>query len=73
MARLPVISGAQAIKAFHRAGWRAVRQSSSHVIMIKEGKETTLSVPIHSTLKRGLLRRLIRDSGMSVDEFVDKL
>jgi len=73
MARLPVISGAQAIKAFHRAGWRAVRQSSSHVIMVKEGKDTTLSIPTHPTLKRGLLRRLIRDAGMSVDEFVAEL
>jgi len=29
MARLPVVSGAEAIKAFHRAGWRVVRQSGS--------------------------------------------
>jgi len=73
MARLPVISGAVAIKAFHRAGWRAVRQSASHVIMVREGREATLSIPVHPTLKRGLLRRLIRDAGMSVGEFVDKL
>ena len=45
MARLPVISGADAIKAFHRAGWRAVRQSGSHVVMVKEGEDVTLSVP----------------------------
>ena len=73
MARLPVISGAEAIKAFHRAGWRAVRQSGSHVVLTKEGEDATLSVPLHRELKRGLLRRLIRDAGLTVDEFVGNL
>ncbi len=73
MARLPVVSGADAIKAFHRAGWRAVRQSGRHVVMTKEGREATLSIPLHRELKRGLLRALIRDAGMNVDEFVDLL
>jgi predicted RNA binding protein YcfA (HicA-like mRNA interferase family) len=39
MARLPVISGAKAIKAFHRDGLRVVRQSGSHVILVKEGRD----------------------------------
>jgi len=73
MARLPVISGADAIKAFHREGWRVVRQSGSHVIMVKEGRDETLSIPLHRELKRGLLRRLIRDAGLSVEEFADRL
>lgn len=73
MARLPVISGAEAIKAFHRTGWRAVRQSGSHVVMIKEAEDATLSIPLHRELKRGLLRKLIRDAGLTVDEFVEEL
>ena len=73
MARLPVISGADAIKAFHGAGWRAARQSGSHVVMVKEGEDVTLSIPLRRELKRGLLRALIRDAGMSVDEFVELL
>jgi len=73
MARLPVISGADAIKAFHRTGWRAVRQSGSHVVMVKAGADATLSIPLRPELKRGLLRALIRDAGISVDEFVELL
>ena len=73
MARLPVISGAEAIKAFHRGGWRAVRQSGGHVVMVKEGEEATLSIPLHRELKRGLLRHLIRDAGLTVDAFVAHL
>ncbi|HKZ63308.1 MAG TPA: type II toxin-antitoxin system HicA family toxin [Thermoplasmata archaeon] len=73
MVRLPVVSGAAAIKAFSRAGWRAVRQSGSHVILVKEGMDVTLSVPVHATVKRGLLRRLLRDARMTVEEFVEQL
>jgi hypothetical protein len=32
--------------------------------------EVTLSILLHRELKRGTLRILIRDSGLTVDEFV---
>ena len=70
MAKLPVISGHDAIKAFRKAGYTSSRQTASHVIMEKAGMEVTLSVPLHKELKRGTLRNLIRDSGLSMDEFV---
>jgi len=41
--------------------------------MVKEGEDVTLSIPLRRELKRGLLRALIRDAGMSVDEFVELL
>jgi len=44
------ISGYDALKAFKRAGWVFVRQSSSHMIMTKSGSEITLSVPDHKHL-----------------------
>ncbi len=73
MPKLPVISGAKAIKAFSRAGWRVARQKGSHVQMVKEGHEAILTVPIHSELRHGTLRGLIRDAGLTVEEFVDLL
>ena len=70
MADLPSISGKEAVKAFERAGWATVRIGSSrHVIMKKKGMATTLSVPDHRILDRGLLRALIRDAFLSVEEF----
>jgi len=39
------------------------------MILTKEGKEATLSVPDHRELGRGLLRSLIRDAGLTVKEF----
>ena len=67
---LPVISGKEALKAFEKAGWKFVRIGSSrHMIMKKEGIFTTLSIPDHKVLDLGLLRSLIRDAYLSIDEF----
>lgn len=73
MAKLPVISGAKAVRAFERAGWRQDRQRGSHVVMLKEGEMASLSVPQHRELAPGTLRSLIRAARMTVDEFADLL
>ena len=70
MAQLPAVSGAEAVRAFKRAGWREDRQRGSHVILIKTGHHATLSIPQHRELAPGTLRALIRASGLSVEEFV---
>jgi len=70
MAGLPVISGKEAVKAFEKDGWKVIRRAKSrHVIMKKEGMPTTLSIPDHRVLDRGLLRALIRDAYISVKRF----
>jgi len=73
MSRLPVCSGAKAIRAFERAGWNRDRQKGDHVILFKPGAVIVLTVPLHKELAKGTLRRLIRDSGMTVEEFHSKL
>lgn len=69
MARLPVLSGAQVVRAFERAGWRLDRQRGSHAILVKPGHIASLSVPQHRELAPGTLRSLIRAAGMTVDDF----
>jgi len=70
MAKLPVMSGAQAVKAFERASWRQDRQRGSHVVMLKAGHIASLSIPQHREVAPGTLRSLIRASGMTVEEFI---
>jgi predicted RNA binding protein YcfA (HicA-like mRNA interferase family) len=41
--------------------------------MTKEGNMATLSVPAHNPVAKGTLRSLIRNAGLTVDEFVDAL
>jgi predicted RNA binding protein YcfA (HicA-like mRNA interferase family) len=70
MARLPVVSGAEAVRAFGRAGWQFDRQQGSHVILLKPGHIASLSIPQHRELAPGTLRSLIRAAGLTVEEFV---
>jgi predicted RNA binding protein YcfA (HicA-like mRNA interferase family) len=70
---LPVLSGKEARKALERAGWTFRRQSESHMILTKLDSPVSLSVPDHRELAPGLLRKLIRLSGLSVQQFTDLL
>jgi predicted RNA binding protein YcfA (HicA-like mRNA interferase family) len=69
VAELPRCSGAEAIRAFERLGYRQVRQKGSHVFLKREGSNS-ISVPLHRTLAKGTLRALIRDAGITIEEFV---
>jgi len=71
--QLPVISGREARRAFEKAGWTFSRQRGSHMVLVKSGVMSNLSVPDHRELDRGLLRGLIRDSELSVDAFINFL
>jgi predicted RNA binding protein YcfA (HicA-like mRNA interferase family) len=73
MPSLPVISGRKTIRAFEKLGWQVVRQRGSHIIMVKDGEMTTLSVPDHKEVAKGTLRSLIRAAGITVDEFTNQL
>lgn len=74
MAKLPAVSGRDAVKTFEKDGWKVVRRAKSrHIIMKKEGMPTTLSIPEHKVLDRGLLRALIRDAYISIEKFNELL
>lgn len=68
---LKLCSGAEAVRKFQRAGWTAIRQKGSHVMMTKPGYQWTLSIPQHEELGPGLLGKLIKQAGMTVEEFND--
>jgi predicted RNA binding protein YcfA (HicA-like mRNA interferase family) len=70
MAALPSVSGERVVRVFQKAGWIKDSQRGSHVILIKLGHTSSLSVPQHREVAPGTLRALIRAAGMSVDEFV---
>lgn len=68
---LRLCSGVEAAQKFRRAGWIVARQRGSHVMMVKPGYQYTLSIPQHDELGPGLLRKLIRQAGLSIEEFND--
>jgi len=68
--KLGNISGKEAAKAFRKAGWEAIGQVGSHLVLVKPGVRVNLSIPQHRELSVGTLRALIRSAGMTVDEFL---
>ena len=70
MPALPVLSGRKVVRAFENLGWQVARQRGSHIVMVKEGEMATLSVPDHKEVAKGMLRSLIRNAGMTVEEFI---
>jgi len=70
MSHLPVLSGRRVVKTFESLGWQVARQRGSHIILIKSGHISTLSVPDHREVARGTLRALIRLADLTVEEFV---
>ncbi len=72
MPHLPVISGDDFVKAVRKIGYEIDHTEGSHMILFCPGK-SRVSVPKHKELGRGLLRALIRDIGLTRDEFIDLL
>ncbi|MDA8143868.1 MAG: type II toxin-antitoxin system HicA family toxin [Thermoplasmatales archaeon] len=74
MPKLPIISGMKAVKALTKAGFFMDHQTGSHIIMRKEGnKPITISIPKHKEMKTGTLRTVIKQSGLTIEEFLKLL
>ena len=67
----PVLSGAEIVKALTRLGFVLVRQRGSHVVM-RRGAIGCV-VPLHREVKRGTLAGIIRQAGVTADEFLKAL
>ena len=68
MPNLPVISGADTIKALQRLGFVVIRQKGSHIIL-RRGSQGCV-VPNHKELKIGTLVGILKQASISVDEFL---
>lgn len=73
MPKLAPVSGKEAVRKLQAYGYRIARQRGSHVQMICEGDtiKRPITIPLHPELKKGLLRKILRDANMSVEEFSD--
>ena len=71
--RLPVVSGAQLVRALDRLGWRVARQRGSHVRLKHPDRAIAVTVPLHRELKRGTLSGILADAGISSDALREAL
>ncbi|MDZ8035682.1 type II toxin-antitoxin system HicA family toxin [Nostoc sp. DedSLP04] len=73
MSKLPILSGQQCIKTLGKAGFYVLRQRGSHIILRRDEPFAEVVVPNHQELDKGTLRAIIRQVGLSVDEFIELL
>ncbi|MDP1545791.1 MAG: type II toxin-antitoxin system HicA family toxin [Anaerolineales bacterium] len=73
MSGLPRISGRECVKALSKAGFYLKRQEGSHMVLRRDNPFGQVVVPDHKELDRGTLRAIIRQSGLSIDEFIKLL
>ena len=72
MPKLPVLSGKDVIKALSRIGYNFDHQTGSHATLVNSsGKKIT--VPNHRELGPGILRAIIKQAGLSIEEFLKLL
>lgn len=69
--KLPVVSGMDCIRALEKVGYVVVRKKGSHVrLKDKNGKLSPVTVPDHKELRLGLLKKILNDAGLIVEDFI---
>jgi predicted RNA binding protein YcfA (HicA-like mRNA interferase family) len=67
MPKLPCVSGEETVKALQRLGFAFLRQRGSHAIL--RCGERGCVVPMHREINQGTLRGVLRQAGVSEEDF----
>jgi len=69
MTRLPRLKGKEPIRALERAGFSISRTRGSHAFLKHpDGRATAVPVHARETLGPGLIRSILRDVHMTIDQ-----
>ncbi len=69
MTKLPRISGRDCASILLKLGFQFKRQHGSHIILRRDVPFAQVVVPDHSELDTGTLRSILRQAGISPEEF----
>ena len=70
MRKLPLLSGKEVCQALAKIGYRVDHQTGSHFILRNEVPPyRRLTVPNHKEIAKGTLRAIIRQAGLTLEEF----
>lgn len=74
MSKLPVLSGKEVCKALEAIGYRLDHQTGSHIILRNETPPyRRVTVPNHKEIAKGTLRAIIRQTGLTLELFLELL
>jgi predicted RNA binding protein YcfA (HicA-like mRNA interferase family) len=70
MSKLPLLSGEQLCTVLKRIGYERDYQTGSHIILRNtKAPHRRITVPDHKEIAKGTLRKIIRESGLNLEEF----
>lgn len=70
MSELSRVSGREVVKALKKIGYEHDRQRGSHIVLRQtDSPHRRVTVPDHAEIAKGTLRAIIREVGLTVDEF----
>lgn len=70
MSKLPIISGRHLCKALEKIGYLKDHQTGSHIILRNENSPyRRLTVPDHKEIAKGTLRAILKQAGLTIEEF----
>jgi len=72
--KIQPLSSHKLIKILQKAGFKIIRQKGSHVIMMND-KNIRIVIPVHpgKDVKPGLIRAIIKEAGLSRQDFLKLL
>lgn len=75
MSRLPVLSSREVIKALNHAGFVELpdRGKGSHAFLYRTDPPRGLTIPFQKEIRRGTLRAILKQAGLTPEEFVQLL
>ena len=72
MPKLPLISVQELVKLLSKIGFEVDHQTGSHIILRqKEEPHRRITVPNHKEIAKGTLRAIIRQAGLTREEFLE--
>jgi predicted RNA binding protein YcfA (HicA-like mRNA interferase family) len=74
MTKLPVVSGKDAVKALMKIGYDVDHQRGSHIVLRQNTSPfRRVTIPNHKEISKGTLRAIIRETGLTIQEFSELL
>lgn len=72
--KLPLLTAKELIKILNKFGFQVIRQKGSHIYLRHQDGRCTV-VPLHAgkEIGRGLLKRILNETEISREEFLNKL
>lgn len=74
MPKLPRdVSARELLRVLQRVGFVIDRQQGSHITLIRDKPYAHVTIPNHKVIKSGMLKRILNDADMSVEQLIELL